>query len=93
MDNNMIEYLGFVAAALTTCSFIPQAWKTIKTQDTSSISLLMYVLFVIGIILWLIYGVLMESKPMIYANVVTGILASIILLYKIKEVRSIKRTP
>ena len=83
----MIALIGYVAAALTTISFIPQLIQIIKTKDTKSISLPMYILFVIGIALWLVYGLLRMDWPIIIANIITLITASIILMYKIKEVR------
>jgi MtN3 and saliva related transmembrane protein len=63
---------------------LPQALKIIKTKDTKSISLSMYILFVSGVFLWLIYGVLRQDVPVIIANAVTLILASLILYFKIK---------
>lgn len=83
-----LEHLGYIAAILTTASFLPQVIKTVKTKDTSGISLIMYFFFVIGIALWFIYGYLLDAMPIILANLFTGIMASIILFYKIKEVRS-----
>jgi MtN3 and saliva related transmembrane protein len=76
--------IGFLAAMGTTLSFLPQALKIIKTKDTKSISLSMYILFVSGVFLWLIYGVLRQDVPVIIANAVTLILASLILYFKIK---------
>ena len=84
----MIDLLGYVAALLTCSSFIPQAIHTIKTRDTSGISLWMYILFVTGILLWFIYGIILNATPIIYANGFTGILAAIILFYKITEPKS-----
>lgn len=80
----MIEFLGYIAAFLTTVSFIPQAVHTIRTKDTSGISLLMYVVFVLGIATWLVYGFLIQSNPIIAANVVTLLLSGTILFYKLK---------
>jgi MtN3 and saliva related transmembrane protein len=76
--------IGLLAAMGTTLSFLPQALKIIKTKDTKSISLSMYILFVSGVFLWLIYGVLRQDVPIIIANAVTLILASLILYFKIK---------
>ena len=81
-----IEYLGYMAALLTTASFIPQVLKTIKTKDTSGISLAMYCFFVLGIFLWFIYGYLLDAMPIMLANLFTGIMASVILYYKVTEV-------
>lgn len=78
--------IGTIAAVLTTLSFVPQALKVIKTRDTSGISLIMYSMFVCGILLWCIYGIQKNDYPIILANAVTFCLASIILVYKIKSV-------
>ena len=83
----MIDIIGYVAAAITTFSFVPQAIQTIKTKDTSGISLTMYSMFLVGLCLWLTYGILLMAWPIILANGVTIILASIILYYKIRAVR------
>ncbi|HEU4692407.1 MAG TPA: SemiSWEET transporter [Vicinamibacterales bacterium] len=78
------EWFGFAAAALTTGSFLPQAIMTIRTRNTQGISLAMYVIFTIGVLLWLVYGIALESWPMILANTVTLILASTILVLKLR---------
>jgi len=75
--------VGLVAAFCTTLSFVPQAIQTIKTKNTKGISLSMYSLFTVGTILWLTYGIMSGSYPIIVANVVTIILAIIILVYKL----------
>ena len=82
---SFFEIIGFGAAVLTTGSFIPQAIQVIKTKDTTSISLSMYILFSLGVVLWLIYGFSINNMPMIVANTVTICLASIILYYKLTE--------
>ena len=76
------EQIGFLAALLTTSAFVPQAWMTVRTRDTRSISLAMYVVFNIGIAMWLAYGVLIDSRPMIWANVITLLLSMTILAVK-----------
>ena len=76
--------IGIIAAFLTTLSFIPQAWQVIKTKDTSGISLGMYAMFVAGVFLWLIHGWNIQDYAIISANGITLVLASIILVYKIK---------
>jgi MtN3 and saliva related transmembrane protein len=73
-----------MAAFSTTISFLPQAIKTIKTKDTSGISLSMYAVFTLGTLFWLIYGILTPSLPVAVANFVTLIFASIILVYKMR---------
>ena len=80
-----IEILGYLAAFLTTAAFFPQTYKTIKTRDTKAISLAMYVLFTLGIALWLAYGLLIESLPLICANAITFVMALTILIMKLKE--------
>jgi len=81
---NYIDIIGFMAAFGTTISFLPQAVKTIKTKDTSGISLSMYSLFTAGTFFWLLYGLLSPSVPVAVANFITLIFASIILIYKIR---------
>lgn len=73
------EILGFVAAILTTVSFVPQAIKVIRTRNTEGISLLMYTLFTAGMSLWLVYGLIIGSRPMIISNSITALLSAIIL--------------
>lgn len=80
-----LELLGYIAAFLTTSSFLPQVIKTVRTKDTSGISLYMYLLFVVGLGLWLIYGIRINSLPIILANTFTGLMSLIILYYKITE--------
>ena len=80
---NLIDTLGFVAATLTTASFVPQAWLTFRTRDVSGISLSMYSAFTLGIIAWLVYGLMLGAWPVIVANGVTLALAAGILSMKI----------
>nr|WP_294789993.1 SemiSWEET transporter [uncultured Mucilaginibacter sp.] len=82
---NFIDIIGLVAALCTSISFLPQAIKTIRTRDTSGISLSMYCVFASGTVLWLIYGVMIGSYPVVIANAITIVLASIILYYKVKH--------
>ncbi len=81
-----IEILGYCAAVLTTASFFPQAILTIRTRDTSSLSLSMYTLFTTGVLLWLIYGIQKSDYAIIFANSIIFLLASSILGYKIYNV-------
>jgi MtN3 and saliva related transmembrane protein len=60
--------LGFIAATITTAAFIPQTYRSITTRDLSGISLGMYATFTFGIILWIIYGILIGSGPILVAN-------------------------
>ena len=77
-------WLGFAAAALTTSSFLPQAWKTFTTRDVSGISLAMYSAFTLGIVLWLVYGIRIGAWPLIIANTITLVLAGAVLAMKIR---------
>ncbi len=77
------EILSYLAAVLTTASFVPQAILTIRTQDTESLSLGMYSSFTLGVCLWLIYGIHLGDKAIIIANIITLLLASTILSCKI----------
>jgi len=79
--------LGNLAAFLTTMSFLPQAVKTIRSKNTRQLSLPMYVMFVSGVALWLLYGILKDQAPIILGNAITLVLAGIILTYKLKDVR------
>jgi len=81
---NWITAIGLVAAALTTVSFLPQVIKILKTKHTKDISLLMYVSFITGIILWLVYGISLKELPIIIGNGITFILAVIVLILKIR---------
>jgi len=73
------DMIGGVAAVLTTISFAPQALSAIRTRNTAGISLLMYVLFTVGVAFWLTYGLMLRSPPLILANGVTLCLAGVIL--------------
>jgi len=87
----MFEAIGYIAAILTTISFLPQAIKTIKSKDTSSISLTMYVIFTIGVLLWLVYGIYIRDWALSLANGFTAVFSIIILSYKIINVRNKNR--
>ena len=80
-----LEWIGYMAATLTTLSFVPQAVKTIRSRDTRGISLGMYVVFTIGIVAWFVYGLVLGSWPMILANAVTFLLAATILVLKLRH--------
>ncbi|HAG50318.1 MAG: hypothetical protein A2X87_05260 [Deltaproteobacteria bacterium GWC2_42_51] len=82
MDSTTL--LGFFGGILTTISFLPQVIKTWKTRSTSDVSLWMFLLLCIGIIIWIIYGFLINSLPVIFANLISFILTSIILVFKIR---------
>lgn len=75
---------GLMAAVLATISFVPQLCQVIRTKDTSSISLGMYILFVLGVLCWTVHGAVIRDISVFIANGITFILSSIILIYKIK---------
>ena len=80
----LIDIIGLLAAFSTTISFLPQAVKTIRTKNTSGISMSMYAVFTAGTLLWLIYGIMLPSFPVALANAITFLLAAVILFYKIR---------
>jgi MtN3 and saliva related transmembrane protein len=84
---NNIDIIGYIAAFLTTASFLPQAIKTISTKNTTGISLFMYLLFTTGVCFWLIYGILLHNLIIILANIITLALSAIILAIKLKNYR------
>lgn len=81
--NTLTDLIGYVAATLTTISFLPQAVMTIRTRNTTSLSLAMYTAFTVGVLLWLVYGLYRADKAIIFANSITFILASSILAFKV----------
>ncbi len=85
------DALGYLAATLTTASFVPQAVLTLRTRNVAGISLGMYAAFTLGVALWLAYGVLMGAWPIIVANALTTALAATILVTKIVEDRRQRR--
>ena len=78
-------WLGYAAATLTTVAFVPQAIRTLRTRDTRGISLLMYVVFTVGLCFWLAYGIVLGSWPMIFSNIITLVLALLILGLKLRH--------
>jgi MtN3 and saliva related transmembrane protein len=80
----MPQLIGYLAAVLTTISFVPQVWHTWRTRDVSGISLGMYVVFAAGVFLWLVYGLALGAWPIVVANAITLALALAILAMKLK---------
>jgi MtN3 and saliva related transmembrane protein len=78
------EFIGYAAAGLTTCSFVPQAWHTFRTRNVSGISLVMYLVFACGVALWLAYGLILGAWPIVVANGFTLALALAILAMKLR---------
>lgn len=89
----MQDLLGTLAAILTTASFLPQAIRVIRTNDTAAISLAMYLMFTAGVGLWFAYGVAIGSLPVIVANSVTFALAAVILVQKIRHLLRARAEP
>lgn len=83
----MTDAIGFLAGALTTIAFVPQALKMYTTKSGKDVSARMLLIFSAGLILWLIYGVMIESVPVILANVVTLLLSGTIIVLKIRYSR------
>ena len=81
----MQNLLGLLAATLTTASFLPQVLQTIRTRETKAISLSMYLTFITGTALWLIYGIMLGSLPIILCNVITVSLAAVVLSLKLRH--------
>ncbi len=79
------DLIGYIAATLTTVSFFPQALKTLRSRDTQSISLRMYLLFTAGVTLWFIYGWMVDDGPVLLANLITLVPAVIVLSIKLSS--------
>jgi len=78
------EFIGFIAAFLTTAAFLPQVYKTWKTKDVSALSLPMLSMFFLGLVLWLVYGFLKNSPSMIIANSITIVSTVFLIYFKLK---------
>lgn len=84
MEKIIIELLGYISATLTTIAFLPQIIKTIQTKSAKDVSMGMFVLFTIGVFLWIIYGILTKTYPVLIANAVIFCLALTQIILKIK---------
>jgi MtN3 and saliva related transmembrane protein len=81
---NIVQLLGLAAGALTTTAFLPQVIKTWKTRSAKDLSLGMFSLFCLGVLLWLVYGIAVNDVPVIAANMLTLMLASTLLFFKLR---------
>ena len=81
---NTVSILGLLAGTLTTLAFLPQVLKTWKSKSAKDLSLGMFSIFTTGVVLWLAYGIIIKDVPVIAANMVTLILASILLSWKLR---------
>ena len=86
MLEDMSITVGYIAAFLTTAAFVPQTYHSWSTRDLSGISLPMYTMFTIGVGFWLFYGYLIGSVPVIFANLITFLLSSMVLCLKIQQI-------
>ena len=84
MEQLAIKLLGFAAAACTTLAYAPQFVKVWRTRSTEDISLGMFLVLVLGVALWLLYGLLSGDGPLIASNAITLVLAGAILFMKLK---------
>lgn len=84
MQQNTIDFIGYVAATCTTLSFLPQLVRVLRLRSARDISMGMFLIFSVGTALWLIYGLFVHSKPVIVANAVTFVLAMSILVMKLR---------
>ena len=80
---NLPEFYGFIAALLTTIAFLPQLYKTWNTKSAEDVSLITLILFIIGLICWIVYGIKINSTPILVANIVTFIFNFSILILKL----------
>ena len=80
---NYIDLFGFLAALVTTIAFLPQLYKTWQTKSADDVSLVMLILFITGLVCWIIYGFKINSIPILVANIITFIFNSSILILKI----------
>ena len=80
-----VELIGFAAAFLTTIAFIPQVIQVWKSKSVEGLSLTTYIIFIIGVFLWFLYGLSIGSLSMIIANFITVLLASVIIYFIIKS--------
>ncbi|MET2986171.1 SemiSWEET family sugar transporter [Aureibaculum conchae] len=78
-----IEILGLLAGGLTTAAFVPQVYKTYKSKSADSLSLTMFMVFFVGIILWLIYGIYVNSLAMMVTNSITAALSLLLIYFKL----------
>ena len=78
------DILGMIAGTLTTIAFVPQVVKTWRSKSTEDISYGMFILFSLGLVLWLAYGIVIDALPIIISNTITLALALVILGLKFR---------
>lgn len=84
LDINAFEIIGYIAAALSSFSFVPQVVKTVRTKSAEDLSWQMLVIFTLALLLWEVYGIWQESLPMILVNLFLIASASVILVCKVR---------
>lgn len=84
MDKSTIQLLGLMAGTFTTIAFLPQVVKTWRSRSAKDLSLSMFLTFCFGVMLWLIYGFLVQDIPVIAANMITLMLSSTLLFFKLR---------
>jgi MtN3 and saliva related transmembrane protein len=80
----LAEGLGMIAALLTTVAFVPQVLKVYRTKSANDVSFLMFSIFSTGVLLWLVYGLLIASVPIVVANIVTLLLCLAVIVLKLR---------
>ncbi len=90
MNSLNIEFFGYIAALLTTAAFLPQLIKTLKTKKAEDVSLVTLIMFICGLLSWIIYGYRISSLPILIANIITFVLNLLILISKIYYSRNIR---
>ena len=90
MNSISIELFGYFAAILTTAAFLPQLIKTLKTKKAEDVSLTTLIMFISGVVFWIIYGYQISSSPILIANIITFTLNLFILISKIYYSKNIK---
>jgi MtN3 and saliva related transmembrane protein len=88
MTPALIEWIGMIAAVLTTFAWLPQATQTIRTRKTRDVSLTTQAMLFVGILLWLAYGIMLGSLPLIASNIVTIFLVGAILMIKLRNIEA-----
>jgi MtN3 and saliva related transmembrane protein len=79
-----IDLVGYIAATLTTAAFLPQVFQVLKSKSTKDLALPTLLSFIAGVSMWLVYGLLVQSTPIIIANIVTLVLNLMILRFKLR---------
>jgi len=79
----IVDIFGYLAAILTTAAFLPQLIKTLKTKKADDVSLTTLIMFIIGLLSWIIYGYKISSTPILFANLITLVLNLLILISKL----------